>query len=299
MKIVNFIFKTLLISFLSLVFIMSNSFAHDDHNFESITIENPIVREVPPVSVATAAFVTLHNASDKDIFLVGAATNIAKTVELHTHTMENGMMKMREVKNIKIPAKGSVELKPGGLHIMLIDLTKDLTKINEVTLKLLYGDGSLKRFIFPIKSVKTSMNKKKTAIRPLKKSRTIDLCANYSTHDSETKKDEVMKELLARNQLSERDLESIKTGSIENSNTMCGMYMVLGKPISEKSRQLRVMVFKSVHVYPKNYYVTQMGMVVAKHDRDEGSIPPSLSTPMPKVQGPPVTFIAPGGRPMH
>lgn len=289
MKKINFIFNALLIG---LLFNTSCVFAHAHHDFESITIENPSVREVPTISVATAAFVTLRNSSDHDIYLVGAVTTVAKTVELHTHTNVNGIMKMREVKDIKIPANGSVSLKPGGLHIMLIDLTEDLTKINEVTLKLLYGDGSLKRFKFPVTSVKKANTN-------IKKKRTIDLCANYSTLANQSKKDATIKELLARNQLSEKDLSNLKTGIAETSNTMCGMYMILGKPISEKSRQLRTMVFKTVHVYPQHYYVTQMGMIVAKHERTEGSVPPSLSAPMPEIMDPPVKFIAPGGRPMH
>ena len=291
MKISSYLLNALLIS---LSFNVNYVFAHDDHDFEKITIEKPRVREVPPVAIATAAFVTLNNSSDKDIYLVGASTTIAKTVELHEHTMVNGVMKMREIKNIKIPANGSVSLQPGGLHIMLIELKQDLTKINEVTLKLLFGDGSLKRFKFPITSVKKPMKFSKR-----KKARTVDLCANYSTLSSQLERDNTMKELLARNQLSEKDIANLKTGKVETSNTMCGMYMILGKPISEKSKQLRVMVFKSVHVYPKTYYVTQMGMVVAVHERKEGSIPPSLSVEQPKVMEAPVKFISPGGRPMH
>lgn len=78
---------------------------------------------------------------------------------------------------------------------------------------------------------------------------------------------------------------------------MCGMYMILGKPLQEKSKQLRPMVFKSIHVYEDNYYVTQMGVVVEKLARKEGQLPPSLSTEKPKIVGTPVLFIAPGGRP--
>ena len=295
------IFKTLLIS-LFFAFNLSTALANQDH--KKILIEKPIVREVPNVAVATAAFMTLKNTSDEDVFLVSAKSSVANTVELHTHNMSNGVMKMRQVEQITIPANSSVQLKPSGLHIMLIELTQDLTKKTRVPLELIFKDGSSLKIEAPIKSVKKpnssamhmlNSDEKKT----LKKTKTLDLCVNYSTHATKKEQEETVKELLARNQLSEKDVNNLKTGLVETSNTMCGMYMILGKPLQEKSRQLRVMVFKTVHVYPTNYFVTQMGMVVEKHERKEGAVPPSLSVEMPKVQGPPVKFIAPGGRPVH
>jgi len=121
---------------------------------DAIEVENPFVREVPPMAPATASFMTLKNMSDKDIFLVQAKSNVAKTVELHTHTNDNGIMKMREVAQIKIPAKGMAMLKPGGLHIMLIEPTQKIEKGQTVTETLIFKDGSQKTISMPVKSVK-------------------------------------------------------------------------------------------------------------------------------------------------
>ena len=65
-----------------------------------------------------------------------------KRIELHQHTHKDGMMQMRQVDKIVIPAKSSVELKPGGYHVMLIGLAKKIKKDDLVELNLLFGDDS-------------------------------------------------------------------------------------------------------------------------------------------------------------
>lgn len=133
---------------------------------------------------------------------------------------------------------------------------------------------------------------------PLEEARTLDLCVDYSTLKTEDEKKATMKELDRRAQLSVKDHDNFEKKLVEPNNTMCGMYMMLGKPLQEKSRQLRPMVFKVVHVYPEHYYVTQMGMVVEKYDRKEGEIP-KLQAEQPKVEHPPALYNSPGGSSSH
>ena len=71
------------------------------------------VRLLPPGSPNTAAFMVLKNDADKPVKLVAAASPAAGRAELHTHLHENGVMKMRQVESIEIPAKGEVALQPG------------------------------------------------------------------------------------------------------------------------------------------------------------------------------------------
>lgn len=68
----------------------------------------------------TAAFFSLTNTGDGDARLVAAETAAAETVELHRTTMADGVMKMRPVEAIAVPAGGTTVLRPGGLHVMLI-----------------------------------------------------------------------------------------------------------------------------------------------------------------------------------
>lgn len=84
-----------------------------------------------------AGFITLRNSGAADR-LVAARAGIARTVELHTHLHENGVMRMRPVEAIDLPANGTVTLEPGGLHIMLIDLQQPLNRGDTVPITLVF-----------------------------------------------------------------------------------------------------------------------------------------------------------------
>ena len=103
--------------------------------------------------MATAAFMTLKNKSDHAILLIKADSSAAKIVQLHTHLHENGIMKMRQVPNIRIPSHGETKLQPGGYHIMLIHPIKPLKQGDQVSLTLTFDDGSHKTIITPVKSM--------------------------------------------------------------------------------------------------------------------------------------------------
>ncbi|MCX7671349.1 MAG: copper chaperone PCu(A)C [Anaerolineae bacterium] len=84
----------------------------------------------------SAAYMIIRNHGSAPDRLVRAAADMAAAVELHETKMEGGMMKMAPVDGIAIPAGGQVELKPGGLHIMLIGLKQELKAGTNVQLKL-------------------------------------------------------------------------------------------------------------------------------------------------------------------
>lgn len=111
---------------------------------DAITVDSPYVRAVPPVVKTTAAFMQLTSDSDTEHFVVGASSPIAQTVELHMHTMDDGVMRMRRIVHIHLPPHKAVTLEPGGLHIMLFDLKQDLQPGANVPLTLEFDDGSSK-----------------------------------------------------------------------------------------------------------------------------------------------------------
>jgi hypothetical protein len=76
--------------------------------------------------------------------LVAAETPVSARVELHTMSMEGGVMKMRPVEKIEVPAAGKVSLKPGGLHLMLIDLKQPLKEGSRVPITLTFQSGAAK-----------------------------------------------------------------------------------------------------------------------------------------------------------
>lgn len=122
-----------------------------------ITAENPFAREVPPGAPASASFMTLTNSSGDDINVIQADSSVANVVELHTHTNDDGVMRMRKIEKITIPANGSTELKPGGLHIMLIGPHEPLKMGQTVKVTLKLEDGSSKEIAMPVKSLKGMM----------------------------------------------------------------------------------------------------------------------------------------------
>lgn len=98
----------------------------------------------------SAAYMTLRNTTDTPLALVGVQTDAASTVELHTTTMENNVMQMRPVEQIDIPANGEVALQPGGLHIMLLGLTRDLNEGDSVALTLMLDNGESIQLDVPV-----------------------------------------------------------------------------------------------------------------------------------------------------
>jgi copper(I)-binding protein len=107
-----------------------------------ISVADAYVRMVPQGVPTTAAFMTLRNAGTTDRKLLRVDSSAAKTVELHNHINDNGVMKMRQVREIEIKAKGQAELKPGSYHVMMIDLKQVLQEGEKVPLTLSFDDGS-------------------------------------------------------------------------------------------------------------------------------------------------------------
>jgi periplasmic copper chaperone A len=76
----------------------------------------------------TAFYFKAINNSDKADTLLFVNSGVAKMVQMHETFNKNGMMGMRQVKAIPIPAKSTLEFKPGGYHVMVMNLKKDLKK---------------------------------------------------------------------------------------------------------------------------------------------------------------------------
>jgi len=80
----------------------------------------------------------IRNMGRTDDALIGAASDVAETVELHETTMEGDMAGMHPVEAIPVPAGGSVTLEPGGYHVMLIGLKQELQTGQMITLTLTF-----------------------------------------------------------------------------------------------------------------------------------------------------------------
>ena len=106
-----------------------------DPKVGTITIGHPWARATPGAVKNSAAFMVFDNqgAADK---LIGVSGDIAKDIQIHSMSTEAGVMKMREIKSLDIPANGKAELKQGGFHVMLIGLKDGLKEGATFPLKL-------------------------------------------------------------------------------------------------------------------------------------------------------------------
>lgn len=108
-------------------------------NAQNIAVSGAWVRAAVPGQMATGAFMTITARDGAK--LVGASSSAAGVVEVHEMQMEGNTMKMRAVPALDLPAGKPVELRPGGYHVMLMDLKAALTKDSMVPLTLLFKDA--------------------------------------------------------------------------------------------------------------------------------------------------------------
>lgn len=99
-----------------------------------VDVKSAWVRGTVAAQKTTAAYMEISSAQAAS--LVGAESTAAGTVEVHEMSMDKNVMRMRAVPRLDLPAGKTVELKPGGYHIMLIDLKKPLKKGDSVPLRL-------------------------------------------------------------------------------------------------------------------------------------------------------------------
>jgi copper(I)-binding protein len=122
--------KRLLIAFGMLA---STAFAAD-----TVTVSNAWVRATAPGQEVGAAYLDMKSASDAR--LVKVETSAAGSVEIHSMAMKNGVMKMRMLEEMALPAGKTVSLAPGGFHLMLFDLKQPLKAGEKVLFTFIIKD---------------------------------------------------------------------------------------------------------------------------------------------------------------
>jgi len=114
----------------------------------TVKIDNAWIRATAPGQSVAGAFMDL--TADSDMTLVGAESSAAKTVELHTMSMNNGTMVMRQIKEIPLKKGETVSLKPGSLHIMLIDLNGQIKAGDKTPITLVVREANGKEQKIPL-----------------------------------------------------------------------------------------------------------------------------------------------------
>lgn len=107
-----------------------------------VSVEQPWSRATPPGAKIGVGFMRLRNAGAAER-VIGASTPVARRVEMHVTEREGDVMKMRQVQSFEVPPGGTFELKPGGAHLMLVDLKQPLAKGERVPLTLELEKGGM------------------------------------------------------------------------------------------------------------------------------------------------------------
>jgi copper(I)-binding protein len=111
--------------------------AHD-YSHGNLRIGHPWARETASMARAGGAFLSIENTGDAADRLLRASSPVAARTEVHTVIKDGDVMRMREVPAIDLPAKSTTELKPGGYHVMLMELKAPLKAGDRFPLTLVF-----------------------------------------------------------------------------------------------------------------------------------------------------------------
>ena len=92
--------------------------------FSQVEIDKPWTRATPPGARMAAGYMTIRNKSASPDKLLSVTSSGAARVETHVTIKDGDIVRMREVKGYDVPAKGMLELKPGGAHLMFVDIKR-------------------------------------------------------------------------------------------------------------------------------------------------------------------------------
>jgi len=99
----------------------------EKYTLDKLIVDHVYTFATPPGALSAGGYLTITNTGNKDETLVGGSASFAKTTQVHEMKIVDDVMKMRHLEpGLEIPAGETVELAPGGLHLMFIELTQSL-----------------------------------------------------------------------------------------------------------------------------------------------------------------------------
>lgn len=118
-----------------------------------LQLEKPWARATPPGASVGGGYVVIRNKGAAGDRLVGVSSPASARMEMHEMAMEKDIMRMREVKGIDVPAKGAAELKPGGFHLMFMELKAPLKLGDKVPVTLKFEKAGEVKAEFAVESM--------------------------------------------------------------------------------------------------------------------------------------------------
>ena len=114
-----------------------------------LEISNAWIRSTPPNAKNGVGYLTISNHGEPDQ-LIRAETAVSKTTELHAHTFDGDVMRMRQIPFINIRMDGNADLKPGGFHLMFSDLKQNLNTGDTVQVTLYFSKKGIITIKMPV-----------------------------------------------------------------------------------------------------------------------------------------------------
>ena len=130
-------FRSVIMSAVFICAVPTIGFAQDA-KIGGIVVNGAYTRATVPGQAAAGGFMKITSSGAADQ-LISASSTVSDDVQLHTMIMDGNVMRMREVKQIDVPANGAVELKPGGLHLMFMNIKAPLKAGELVPVKLRFA----------------------------------------------------------------------------------------------------------------------------------------------------------------
>ena len=119
----------------ALLFVAAQALAHN-YDKGDIEVRHPWSRATPPGATIGVAYMEIRNSGQQADRLVSVSTSVAKRVEMHVTQHEGEVAKMRQVQSFEIPARERHALRPGGAHLMLVELVQPLKTGERFTMTL-------------------------------------------------------------------------------------------------------------------------------------------------------------------
>jgi copper(I)-binding protein len=144
--------KIIVMMFSAIGIVFASSVMAQNASVGSIKIENAYTRATAPGQQVAGGFLKIENKGAADQ-LVSASSPVAGEVQLHEMAMDGNVMKMRQIKDIAVPANGAVELKPGGYHLMFMNIKAPLTAGETVPVKLKFAKAGEVEVKLPVNAM--------------------------------------------------------------------------------------------------------------------------------------------------
>ncbi|MGB0937250.1 MAG: copper chaperone PCu(A)C [Colwellia sp.] len=123
-------------------------------NIADVTVTDAYARETIPGTNLSSMYMKIKNNGEKALSLVKVTSDISSKIEIHEHTMNNGLMRMGKVNNLKIGSGEEVTLAPYGFHFMIFNLKNPLEANQGAIITLHFDNGSHIQVDVLVKSIK-------------------------------------------------------------------------------------------------------------------------------------------------